>query len=288
MSRDIRKNPEHIAYHVVRSVPYDSCTLVGHVLVLKYGDEVMTIACGDVGDDVEVAVSAPGDGGWRTTGANDTDKIAQMWSRAPVRGPAEPEIVRVSLIVAPQALNARGLQEGWLPGTQAREKVIALAKACGASRFFWKSRSAADTDYWRGYAPKVDHGSLTFQISSPNLRKLLRRSPWLPIEVQESEPSRPESEPSRRVPDGALEWLPRQAFDAALEAEDRGEDARPAALRALQDRIAGFDGDRAQSPPAGLLRAEILVVESIRHNPPGPPEPAKPEQLEPKFWPEVW
>lgn len=137
-NRDVRKNPGHLAYHVVRSVPYDSCTLVGHVLVLKYGDEVMMIACGDAGDDVEVAVCAPGEGGWRTAVANDTDKIAQMWSRAEV----------------------------------------------------------------------------------------------------------------------------------------------------LQARVAGYAG--GDPPPAGLLRAEALVVESLRHNPPEMPTVKKPEQLEPKFWPEVW
>lgn len=81
MPADITKNPNHLAYHVVRSVPHDEMTRIGHVLVLRYGVEVMTIACGDVGDDVEVSVSAPGLGAWRTTTANDTDKITQMWSR---------------------------------------------------------------------------------------------------------------------------------------------------------------------------------------------------------------
>ena len=79
MSIDITNNPANLAYHIKRSVPHDELTTIGDVLVLKYGNEIMTCECVP-GEDVRVSVKEIGGAGWIETLANETDTIARMWS----------------------------------------------------------------------------------------------------------------------------------------------------------------------------------------------------------------
>jgi hypothetical protein len=77
----ITTDPENLAYHIVRSVPHDEVTVIGDVLVMKRGNEIMTCEC-PPNDDVRVSVCEIGAGaGWRVTWTNDTDTITRMWAR---------------------------------------------------------------------------------------------------------------------------------------------------------------------------------------------------------------
>jgi len=65
--------------HILRSVPHDDATTIGHVLILRYGDEVMTCEVPRDGD-TRVSVAKPGEP-WRVSMVNETDSITRMWSR---------------------------------------------------------------------------------------------------------------------------------------------------------------------------------------------------------------
>ena len=77
---DITEDPANLAYDIKRSVPHDELTVIGDVLVLKYGNEIMTCECVP-GEDVRVSVKEIGGAhGWISTMANETDTITRMWS----------------------------------------------------------------------------------------------------------------------------------------------------------------------------------------------------------------
>lgn len=64
--------------HIRLSVPHDDLTKIGHVLILRRGDEVMTCEVPKDGD-TRVSVARPGEP-WRVSMVNETDSITRMWT----------------------------------------------------------------------------------------------------------------------------------------------------------------------------------------------------------------